>query len=47
MSATYSHQFDNHFFKGQSTINTGLFIDGKWVAGSSGTFIECAIPSPD
>lgn len=44
MPATYSHHFKNDFFTGQVSINTGLFIDGKWVDGSSGTFIEYATP---
>ena len=43
MSATFTPQFNNDYFKGQVPINTGLFIDGKWVEGSSGTFIEYAI----
>jgi len=42
MPAVFSPQFDNDFFKGQVTINTGLFIGGKWVEGSAGTFIEYA-----
>ncbi|PFH45469.1 hypothetical protein AMATHDRAFT_9185 [Amanita thiersii Skay4041] len=31
MPATYTHNFDTSVFKGKVTINTGLFIDGKWV----------------
>lgn len=44
MPAVFTPQFDNHFFKGQVPINTGLFIDGEWVEGSSGTFIEYVTP---
>ena len=44
MPAIYTPQFNNEFFTGQVPINTGLFIDGKWVEGSSGTFIEYVIP---
>lgn len=31
MPATYTHKFDTSVYKGDITINTGLFIDGKWV----------------
>ncbi|PPR03693.1 hypothetical protein CVT24_007414 [Panaeolus cyanescens] len=31
MPGTYTHNFDTPSFKGQVTINTGLFINGKWV----------------
>ena len=47
MAAIYSPQFKNDFFTGQVHINTGHFINGKWVDGSSGTFIECATPLID
>jgi len=46
MPAVYSPQFSNDYFKGQVDINTGIFIDGKWVEGSSGTFIEYVAPPP-
>lgn len=46
MSAAFTPKFENDYFKGQVTINTGLFIDGEWVEGSSGTFIEYATPLP-
>lgn len=29
--ATYTHQFDTPAYKGTVTVNTGLFIDGKFV----------------
>ena len=28
--ATYTHHFDTELFKGDVTISTGLFIDGKF-----------------
>lgn len=40
MSGKFTYQFDTATYKGSTTINTGLFINGKWVEGSGGT-IEC------
>ena len=40
MPAVYSPQFSNDYFNGKVDINTGIFINGEWVEGSSGTFIE-------
>jgi aldehyde dehydrogenase (NAD+) len=37
---TFTHQFDTKPFKGTSTFETGLFIDGKFVDGSEGGTIE-------
>lgn len=31
MSPTYVHKFDTNIFKGDVSINTGLFIDGQFV----------------
>nr|ALG75775.1 aldehyde dehydrogenase 5 [Tricholoma vaccinum] len=31
MPATFTHTFDTPSFKGTTTINTGLFINGQWV----------------
>jgi len=45
MPAVFTPQFDNESFKGQITINTGLFINGQWVEGSSGTYIDVVNPS--
>jgi len=45
MPGVFTHQFDNDYFKGQVNINTGLFIDGKWVDGSEGTTIDVLNPS--
>ncbi|KAI0695528.1 aldehyde dehydrogenase [Cytidiella melzeri] len=39
MASTYTHHFDSHFYKESLTVNTGLFIDGKWVEPiDKGTF---------
>lgn len=46
MPGVFTYQFDNESFKGQVTINTGLFIDGQWVDGSEGTTIEYVTPLP-
>ena len=40
MPGVFTHSFDNDCFKGQVAINTGLFINGKWVDGSEGSTIE-------
>ena len=45
MPAVYSPQFSNDYFNGKVDINTGIFINGEWVEGSSGTFIEYAAPT--
>ncbi|KAF9451002.1 aldehyde dehydrogenase [Macrolepiota fuliginosa MF-IS2] len=31
MTKTYTHNFDTAVFKGSITVNTGLYINGKWV----------------
>jgi hypothetical protein len=31
MPSTFTHQFDTATYKGAITINTGLYIDGKFV----------------
>ncbi|KAF9644016.1 NAD-dependent aldehyde dehydrogenase, partial [Thelephora ganbajun] len=45
MPAVFTPQFNNDSFKGQATVNTGLFINGQWVESSSGTFIDVVNPS--
>lgn len=45
MTGVFTHSFDNESFKGQVTINTGLFIDGKWVEGFGGNTIEYVTPT--
>lgn len=46
MPETFTYQFDTPAFKGASTINTGLFIGGKWVDSIDRDFIECVVLSP-
>ncbi|TFK17576.1 indole-3-acetaldehyde dehydrogenase [Coprinopsis marcescibilis] len=45
MSPTYTHQFNTAAYKGAATINTGLFIDGEWVAPVEGGEIEVINPA--
>lgn len=40
MPETFSYKFDTPGFKGTSTFNTGLFINGKFVDGANKTTIE-------
>lgn len=45
MPGTFDYEFDTPVFKGKTSVNTGLFIGGKWVDGSEGKTIECVYPS--
>jgi len=46
MPSTYTHKFDTTAYKGSVTINTGLYIDGKWVdPAEGGEKIEVVDPS--
>ncbi|KAF9522548.1 aldehyde dehydrogenase [Crepidotus variabilis] len=45
MPATFTHQFDTPLYKGTSSFNTGLFIDGKFVDGSNKTTIDVFNPT--
>ena len=45
MPETYVHKFDTPVFKGEISIPLGLYIDGKFVDGANGTFIEYAFLS--
>ncbi|KAF8154950.1 aldehyde dehydrogenase [Crassisporium funariophilum] len=45
MAATYTHKFDTASYKGESTIHTGLFIGGQWVAPVEGGTIEVVNPA--
>lgn len=36
----FTHQFDTALFKGTTTVNTGLFIDGKFVDSVDGATFE-------
>jgi aldehyde dehydrogenase (NAD+) len=40
MPPTFTYEFDNASFKGKSSFETGLYIDGKFVDGSDKTLIE-------
>ena len=40
MPETFKHNFDTPVFKGLVEVPLGLYIDGKFVDGSSGTYIE-------
>lgn len=41
MPSSFNYQFDTPVFKGKADFSTGLFIDGKFVDGASGSTIEC------
>ncbi|KAL0959101.1 hypothetical protein HGRIS_014399 [Hohenbuehelia grisea] len=45
MSKSFTHQFDTPAYKGTATIETGLFIDGKWVAPVEGGELEIVNPA--
>ena len=40
MPAAFTYQFDSSLFKGTTTVNTGLFINGQFVDSSDGATIE-------
>lgn len=40
MPETFTHKFDTPVFKGETSFNTGLYINGKWVDGGDGGYIE-------
>ncbi|KAF8622984.1 hypothetical protein AX15_006582 [Amanita polypyramis BW_CC] len=44
MSSTYTHHFDTALFKGDVTVNTGLFINGQWVNPVEAGTIELVNP---
>jgi len=45
MPGTFTHSFDNHYFKGKTSFSTGLFIDGEFVDGSDKTEIDVINPT--
>jgi aldehyde dehydrogenase (NAD+) len=45
MPSTFTYEFNNASFKGKSSFNTGLFINGKFVDGSDNTTIDIINPS--
>lgn len=40
MPEIFNYKFDTPAFKGEVSMPTGLLINGKWVDGSEGGFIE-------
>jgi aldehyde dehydrogenase (NAD+) len=40
MPSVFTHEFNNDSFKGKSSFETGLFINGQFVDGSDNTCIE-------
>jgi aldehyde dehydrogenase (NAD+) len=45
MPSTFNYEFNTPSFKGKSSFETGLFIDGKFVDGSDKTTIDVINPS--
>jgi len=45
MPEVFKHQFDTAVFKGAIEFNTGLYINGKWVDGSEGGYIDVINPT--
>ncbi|KAF8154927.1 aldehyde dehydrogenase [Crassisporium funariophilum] len=45
MPATFSHDWDTPKYKGKTSFSTGLFINGKFVDGSSGSTIDVINPT--
>ncbi|KAH9991002.1 aldehyde dehydrogenase domain-containing protein [Russula vinacea] len=44
-TTTFNHEFKTEAFKGKVSFPTGVFIDGKFSAGSGGTTIDVIDPS--
>jgi hypothetical protein len=40
MPPKFTYEFNTHAFKGKSSFEAGVFIDGKFVDGSDNTTIE-------
>ncbi|EPQ61365.1 aldehyde dehydrogenase [Gloeophyllum trabeum ATCC 11539] len=45
MPSTFTHEFNTPVYKGKSSFNTGLFIDGKFVDGQDGETIDVINPT--
>ncbi|KAF8584887.1 aldehyde dehydrogenase [Ramaria rubella] len=45
MPTTFTHSFDNHYFKGKTSFSTGLFINNEFVDGSDNTTIDIFNPT--
>jgi aldehyde dehydrogenase (NAD+) len=46
MPSTFSYEWDTPAYKGKTSFNTGLFINGQFVDGSNKTTIEYVPRSP-
>ena len=44
MPFVFTHKFDTQAYKGETEFNTGLFINGQFVDGSTKTSIEYVYP---
>ena len=42
MPQIFTNQFDGAQYKGKTSFNTGLYINGQFVDGSDNTYIEYA-----
>jgi aldehyde dehydrogenase (NAD+) len=40
MPEIFSHEWNTELYKGKTSFNTGLFINGQYVDGRKGTTIE-------
>lgn len=45
MSGVFTHHFNSPLYKGTVSVNTGLFIDGKWVASDTKELIDIINPA--
>ncbi|KIK63993.1 hypothetical protein GYMLUDRAFT_241217 [Collybiopsis luxurians FD-317 M1] len=43
--STFTHEFNTPAYKGKSSFNTGLYINGKFVEGSDKTYIDVINPA--
>jgi len=43
MPTTFTHKFDTYVYKGETSFETGLFINGQFVDGSDASTIEYAL----
>jgi hypothetical protein len=43
MPQIFSREWDTDVYKGKTSFNTGLFINGQYVDGRKGTTIEWAV----
>ena len=47
MPSTFSYEWDTPAYKGKTSFNTGLFINGQFVDGSNKTTIEYVLDCLD